>query len=180
MILFSFQQKLKHEIHWTQAEICWPLLAYPCPVFHRQYISVCEHICMYKYMYMFKKEARPIFLTVIPCCYFSQFSLARFSHMPPSPLSLLEKSVEVKQIRDHLSQLEIENCIGPDGKHWWVLKELANVIVKLCHLQKVKASLWREVLHDWKKAMLQPTSEKWRHSIQVTTGNFERLWSKSS
>lgn len=46
--------------------------------------------------------------------------------------------VEKDQIREHLNKLEKRKSVEPDGMHHQVLRELGNVIVRPCNVEKVK------------------------------------------
>ena len=90
--------------------------------------------------------------------------------MSPKPLSLLANSVGVKQVSDHLIQLEIYSSMGQEGKHPRVMKDLASFIVRWLSL----------FLITERRQMLQPPSRKTRGRIQATADNLEMLGSKSS
>jgi len=131
---------------------------------------------MYEYTYMLKKHR--IFKadgSFFPHCnvsmpFQSLFLLVRFTHMSPKPLSLLANSVGVKQVSDHLIQLEIYSSMGQEGKHPRVMKDLASFIVRWLSL----------FLITERRQMLQPPSRKTRGRIQATADNLEMLGSKSS
>ncbi|KFV87304.1 RNA-directed DNA polymerase from mobile element jockey, partial [Struthio camelus australis] len=69
-------------------------------------------------------------------------------------------SVEEDQVRDLLAKLDIHKCMGPDGMHPRVLRELADVIAR--PLSVILERSWRtgEVPEDWKKANVTPVFQK--------------------
>lgn len=69
-------------------------------------------------------------------------------------------SLEDTQFREHLNQLDIQKSVAPDGKHPWVLRELANVATR--PLSNMLKRLWwpEEVAKDRDKANMTPTFKK--------------------
>ncbi|GAB0183184.1 mitochondrial enolase superfamily member 1 [Grus japonensis] len=68
--------------------------------------------------------------------------------------------VKEDQVRDHLGKLDTHKCMGLDGMHSQVLKELADVIAK--PLSIIFERSWRigEVPKDWRKANVTPVFKK--------------------
>jgi len=63
-------------------------------------------------------------------------------------------------VRDHLSNLDTNKSMGPDGMHPQVMRELADVIAE--PLSIIFDRSWRtgEVLEDWRKANVTPIFNK--------------------
>jgi len=68
--------------------------------------------------------------------------------------------VEEVRVRDHLSKLDIHKCMGPDGMHPQVLRELTDVVAE--PLSIIFERSWRtgEVPEDWRKANVTPVFKK--------------------
>lgn len=137
---------------------------YPCPIFSTGSESVCLLERTYKYMLLKKKKELEFsnqvglsFLTVMFQCLFSLSF-----HLPPRPLSLLSKvcRTEVsyglcKSIRG--IQLHGMRWETSEGVEW---ASRCHCKVAHCHLQKDKATLWREVSDDRMKANVALTFKK--------------------
>ncbi|PKU42688.1 rna-directed dna polymerase from mobile element hypothetical protein [Limosa lapponica baueri] len=74
--------------------------------------------------------------------------------MEDSPL------IEEDWVRDHSGKLDTHKSMGPDGTHPRVLRELADVIVKLISIIFDKSWRTGEVPEDWRKANVMPVFKK--------------------
>ncbi|PKU30254.1 rna-directed dna polymerase from mobile element jockey-like [Limosa lapponica baueri] len=68
--------------------------------------------------------------------------------------------IEEDCVRDHLTKLDTHKPMGPDGMHQRVLRELANVIVKLPSIVFERSWGTGEVPEDWSRANVPPVSKK--------------------
>ncbi|KFQ41921.1 RNA-directed DNA polymerase from mobile element jockey, partial [Nestor notabilis] len=64
------------------------------------------------------------------------------------------------EVRDHLNNLNVHKSMGPDEIHPWLLKELANEVVR--PLSVIFERSWQsgEVPDDWKKGNITPIVKK--------------------
>lgn len=60
--------------------------------------------------------------------------------------------VEIRRVREYISRLDKPKSMGPDGMHPWVLRELADVIVKPLSIIFDWSWWLGELPEDWKTA----------------------------
>ncbi|KAK4827964.1 hypothetical protein QYF61_022666 [Mycteria americana] len=80
-------------------------------------------------------------------------------------------TVKEDRVKNHLSQLDVHESMGPGRMHPRVLKELGNVIAKL--LPIIFKQPWQlgKVPSDWKRQTSHTSSRRARRRIQDTEGD---------
>ncbi|KFW11846.1 hypothetical protein N326_08643, partial [Eurypyga helias] len=64
------------------------------------------------------------------------------------------------QVQEHLRNLKVHRSMGPGGIHPWVLKELADGVVKPLSIIFEKSWWSGEVPDDWKRGNITPIFKK--------------------
>jgi len=67
---------------------------------------------------------------------------------------------EEDQVRGHLSKLDTDKSMGPDGMHPRVLRELADIIAEPLSISFERSWRTGEVPEDWRKANVSPIFKK--------------------